>query len=232
MLILPGQEFTTHVLHLVILGTRRTFQPRDYRRPDWDAKQFTPPDYGFDFARLVRDVHREGGYVVVAHWWMFWTWYKVDWRLLVNWGVDGFEVGSSTDAASPGLARQWRDRGLFLDAGSDNHGTHKALYSWDLIDLAAIDPQGVPLARLDPYDVVDRLVKTRALRAVGMLNHHEFDPAVPAALEPPMGIWRYFTRLRIEGRISWAAYALAAWAVARLLRRRQNGSTGASANPA
>ena len=216
MAVLPGEEFTTRATHLLLLGTHREFRPSNYRLPDFWHLQATPPTYGYDLSRLIRDVHREGGYVVVAHWWMIWTWYKVDWRLLVDLGVDGFEVTSGADRAPGPLVDAWKQAGLRLFSGTDFHGWHKSVYSWNLIDRASINPEGGPLAELEPYEIVRRIFERGSVTPVALDTH---DPEWPIALDPPMQVWRYFVGLRLPNRVVWGSVALVLWTLTWALRR-------------
>ncbi|HXX93018.1 MAG TPA: hypothetical protein VEN81_05255 [Planctomycetota bacterium] len=217
MAVVPGEEFTTHALHLILLGTHRWYRPSEYRLPDFERLQTCAPTYGYDLERLIREVHREGGYVVVAHWWMIWTWYKVDWRHLVDLGVDGFEVSNAADWAPRSLIDAWKERGLRLFAGTDFHGWHKSVYTWNLIDRASINPEGKPLAELDPDELVRRIFQ-RGVITPAVLDTH--NPDWPVALDPPVQLWRYLVGLRLPNRCMWGAVALVLWGVARAVRRR------------
>jgi len=223
MAVLPGEEFTTRAIHLLLLGTQRNYRPSTYRLPDFARQQSTPPTYGYDLGRLIRDVHRDGGYVVVAHWWMIWTWYKVDWRLLVDLGVDGFEVSNGADWAPRPLVDLWKQGGLRLFSGADFHGWHKSVYTWNLIDRASINPEGKPLAELDPRELV-RLIFERGIVTPVALDTH--DPKWPVLLDPPLQVWRYFTGLRLPNRLVWGLTALILWVLAEARRRWLGGPGG------
>jgi hypothetical protein len=218
MAALPGQEFTTHVSHLLILGSRKTYLPRDYRCDDYDQCKLIGPDYGYDWSRLLRDVHGEGAYAVVAHWWMPWTYYRVDWRRLVGFGVDGFEVSSGADWAPRGLMEAWKASGQRLFAGTDFHGWHKSIYTWNLIDERVINPEGKPLAELDPWVLVRRIFESRATIPVAAAT---FVDDLPEAFEPPIAFLRYFIQMRLPGRLMWAVAAVAFWGWGRLRKTRQ-----------
>ncbi|MBI2900791.1 MAG: hypothetical protein HYY17_11460, partial [Planctomycetes bacterium] len=207
MLLLPGEEFTTHALHLVLLGVRRTYPAGPYRLP---TPKEDPPHHGYDYRRLIAEVHREGGYVIVAHWWSHRQWRRVDWRLLVEYGVDGFEVTNGPELAPRELIEEWRKTGLPLFAASDFHGWQKSMYSWNLVE-------GGTAAERDPYEFLHRLFRERRVRPVVALY---YDPRVPAFLEPPVGVWRYFTGLPPPNRIPWIVITVAAWAWLALRARR------------
>ncbi|GEM_PF-5846880 len=218
MLLLPGEEFTTHALHLVLLGIRRTFPAGPYRL---SSEKTEPPFFGYDFPRLIADVHREGGYVIVAHWWSHRQWDRVDWRHLVGWGVDGFEITSGPEVAPPELIAEWRRTGKLLVSASDFHGWHPSLYSWNLVDGSVLGQ--------DPWDAVHRLFRDRRIRVAGALG---YDPEVPAPLEPPAGLWRYFRRLPLPNRIAWLVAATAAWLAAWGWSRRRRTPPRSTPNPA
>jgi len=216
MLLLPGEEFTTRHCHLTLLGIKRQFRHEDYRIPN--TRRSSPPDYGYDVGRLIADVHEDGGYVLVPHWWSLRQWHRVDWERLIAMGVDGFEVTNGPGRASPELIAGWRDAGMLLFAATDAHGFRKSLYSWNLIDRGIVNPDGRPLTSLDPRAVLDRIFETRRVRAVGTAL---YDPRVPALLDPPVTLWRYFATLALPNRLSWAGFALLiAWvARSRAMRR-------------
>jgi len=220
MAVLPGEEFTTRAFHLVLLGTHRQYRPSTYRLPDFPHLQSTPPTYGYDLERLIRDVHQDGGYVLAAHWWMIWTWYKVDWRLLVDLGVDGFEVSNGADWAPTPLIDAWKQRGLRLFSGTDFHGWHKSVYTWNLVDRASINPEGKPLGQLDPHELVRRIFERGIVTPVALDTH---DPEWPVAVDPPVQLWRYFVGLRLPNRLVWGSAALLLWGLARAIRRRPGG---------
>jgi hypothetical protein len=228
MVALPGQEFTTHVCHLLLLGARKTYLPRDYRLPDFDRLTRVPPDYGYDFRRLVRDVHAEGAYAVAAHWWMPWTYYRLDWRHLVELGVDGFEVSSGADWAPRELVREWKASGQRLLAGTDFHGWHKSIYTWNLIDQDVINPDRKPLPDLDPWLLVQKIFESRASIPVAAAT---FSEDWPVWLEPPALFWHYFADLRLPGRLMWAVVALALWGFGWLRRRNRGGASAPAEAP-
>jgi hypothetical protein len=217
LVLIPGEEFCTPVVHLVLLGTRRLYRPADYHLADFNALEGVPPTFGFDFRRLIDDVHRDGGHVVVAHWWRPDSPSRVDWKLLAECGADGFEIASGADRTPSDLVEAWRGRGLLLLSGSDFHGWRKSLYGWNLVDRSTVNPAGGPLSGLDPLDVADRIFASRAIRPVVAAA---YDPVVPAWLEPPSGAWRYVSGLRPAGRLSWAVALILAWMAYRVVRRR------------
>jgi hypothetical protein len=216
--LIPGEEFSTPASHLVLLGTRRRYAHRDYQLPGFDDLQKTPPTYGIDYPRLIADVHRDGGYVVAAHWWRPDSHSWIDWEQLAKWGVDGFEIASGADRAPASLVDAWRRRGVLLFSGSDFHGWRKSLYGWNLVDASTVNPEGKPLPDLDPYVVVERMFRSRGVRPVVA---NAYDPAVPAWLEPPAGAWHYVSGLRPSGRVAWAGVAILTWLLIRASRGRK-----------
>lgn len=197
--LLPGMEFTTHALHLVLLGIRRTYPTGHYRIQG--GLKSEPPHYGYDYQRLIDDVHRDGGYVIVAHWWSHRQWDRVDWRLLVDYGVDGFEITSGPEIAPRELIEAWKATGKLLFAASDFHGWHKSFYGWNLVEVRD----------RDPYEIVHRIFRERRVRVVMARG---YDPSVPAVLEPPAGAWRYFTGLARPNRAAWIGLTVLSWAIA------------------
>jgi predicted metal-dependent phosphoesterase TrpH len=201
VVLLPGEEFTTHALHLTLLGVRRRFDPHDYRSGEDKSK---PPDYGYDYRRLIADVHREGGFVVVAHYETVRQFDRLDWRRLVDFGVDGFEIASEeTTWARRELIDQWKAAGMLLVAGSDFHGWRQSLHCWNVVDAKLLE--------LDPYEIVRRLFTDRSLRVVVEQTH---DERVPVWLEPPVDVAMYLVDLGLGGRVAWAVVGVALWLLA------------------
>jgi hypothetical protein len=155
---------------------------------------------------------------VVAHWWTPFTWQPVDWRELVRFGVDGFEVTWAGERAPRELIDAWNDAGLLLLAASDFHGYRRTLYSWNLIDRSTVNPDGLPLRDLDPWRVLDRIFRDRDIRVVAA---NTYSDAVPAWIEPPFGVWRYAASLPGPSRAVCALAVFAAWLVGELLSRRR-----------
>ncbi len=216
MQVLPAQEFTTHALHLVILGGRKSYNRSDYRLPDCDALFSTPPTYGYDFARLIADVHQDGAFSVVSHWWMPFTWYQVDWRLLIEYGVDGFEITNGAERAPSELIGAWRDKGLKLFAANDFHYVRKSLYAWNLVPEKTVNPRGANLPDVDPHKIVQRMFSKPAHRPVAVRLH---DDRVPVWLEPPFGLVRYFRSLEWHRRLSWILWIALYWLAGKWRRR-------------
>lgn len=213
---IPGQEFTTHAFHAVILGGTRSYQPRAYRLPNGKRLRDAPPTYGIDVERLVRDVHADGGYVIVAHWWTPMTWYRVDWQRLIDLGVDGFEIFSGSDWAPRHLIDAWQRAGMFLVAASDFHDWRKSIHCWNLVDAAAVNPDGLPLDQIDPQTLVDRMIAKRAVRPIAAVDDWR---DIPLALIPPIATWRYFAGLAPAARIAWFLAVLCVWTLTVALRR-------------
>lgn len=220
MLILPGEEFTTHAVHLVLLGVNRNYKPRDYRFPDGKALYYTPPHYGYDVKRLIDDVHAEGGYVVIAHWWTLKTLFKIDWRLLLDYGADAIEVHSSAEWAPQELIDTWRERGVLLLCGSDFHYRRKTLLCWNLLDRAAINPGNKPIMELDPHEVIDRIFETKKVRPVTAAYDNR---RVPSWLLPPVTLWQYAARLKPYQRLTWILYLAALWWIIAYLPQLKRG---------
>ncbi len=216
LLALPAQEFTTHSFHAILLGVRKRFAPGHYRirRP---GARTSPPDYGYDIPRLIRDVHADGGRVIVAHWWMLYTWHRIDWRRLVALGVDGFEIASGSDWAPPALIDAWRRAGMLLVGGTDFHGLRKSIHVFNLVPKAIANPDGLPLDDLDPYAVADRIAAAgNAIRPIAALEDRR---AITPWLAPPVAVWHYFAALRPASRGAWILTLGGALALLGVLRR-------------
>lgn len=213
MLLLSGHEITTHALHLVLLGSDGGYDRADYRAGD-----------SYDFERMIGNLHADGRRVIVGHWWTYLTYHRIDWRDLIDWGVDGFEIAWNGERAPRELVEAWKAAGMLLVTASDYHGYRKTLYSWNLLDRETFNPDGVPLAELDEHEVIETMFaepdKVRPVAAEMYLD------SVPAMLEPPVGVWRYFCRLSLPGRFSWGVFVLLLWgacsfsARTRAVRRR------------
>lgn len=225
-LLLPGQEFTTHALHLLLLGIRRAYKPSDYEIPGTRDRRHLPPDYGYDYRRLIDDVHRDGGFVVVAHWASLRQRTRVPWRRLVELGVDGFEIVSDTDRVPPELVRQWKQAGMKLFSGSDFHGWRTSVYGWNLVAEDVVNPDKKDLRELDPRDLVRRIFAAGEIRVLTTTS------LAPPWLAPPLEAWRYARSLSPLGRVSWAALALAIWGVGRLTLSRRPPRRPSGAAPA
>jgi hypothetical protein len=211
--VLPAQEFTTSELHLLIVGGHDSYARRTYRTPP-----SSPASAGrsFDFQRLIADVHRDGGYCVVAHWWMPFTWGRIDWRTLIDWGVDGFEITNGAELAPKQLVEAWRAAGLRLFATNDFHYVRKSLYSWNLIPEATINPRSLPWRELKPYAAVERIFSApdRRLAVVDLAID------APAWIQPPLLLLRYLRGLAMHQRISWAVWSLVVVSIVAACRRR------------
>lgn len=224
LLALPAQEFTTHAFHALLLGVRKRFPPGHYRIRTPGARS-KAPYYGYDIPRLIRDVHADGGRVIVAHWWMLYTWHRIDWRRLVELGVDGFEIASGSDWAPAELIDAWRRAGMLLVGGTDFHGLRKSVHVFNLVPKAVANPDGRPLEELDPYAVLDRIVRAgEAIRPVAALQDRR---AIAPWLAPPVAVWHYFAALRPASRVAWfVAFGVVVALLAVLRRPARSGAHG------
>jgi predicted metal-dependent phosphoesterase TrpH len=136
IVIVPGQEYSCCRIHMNILLLNRTIAPTS----PWPSNE--------ELARVVREVHAEGGLVVVNHpAWSNRTTYPYQQATLpdhpslqelLDMGVDGVEVvnGQVYDARTH-LFQQANPSALFALTGSDVHDPDGA-YAWTALHAPAL----------------------------------------------------------------------------------------------
>ncbi len=209
MRVLPGQEFTTHAFHAVIIGVEETLRPKQYRLENSRERVAVPPTYGYDIPGMIRDVHDRGGHVIVSHWWTLSTYHKVDWELLVEYGVDGFEIFAGADWAPQHLIDSWRDAGMILTCASDFHSYRKSINCWNLIDEDSVEPPEGSLDELNGTTIARRMMNGRRIRPV--VASPDFR-SVPVLLIPPAMLWHWLRTLTLLDRLVWILVAFGVWA--------------------
>lgn len=223
-LVIPGLEFTTDRVHLVLMGIRENISPRQsggvmsgrYEHVHDGAGNRMTGD-GYSIPDAIERVHELGGLVIVAHW----RAENLSKEKLLEWGVDGFEV-----------ANWWGGDGMMDDSVVEFCKSHRARYGdHHLIMVGSTDAHSDRVAKVaNEIDSGDLTVEAvlDALRSDGKLNKviirtwDEGADIVPAWTPEALRRFIYaVTRLSPVETFIWAVYAaLAIYVAGAVLRSR------------
>lgn len=213
--LLEGEELSLDGAHVVLLGPAKAADPNAYPGPD-------------GLRRFLGDAQPVYGGLAVLSLPEYWRYHWDELEALVDAGARGIEVVTASPKAmefrEEGRRRVvdlCRRRGLFLSAGTDNHGWAQACCAWSLVRVhgwRAFSPaerQSVVMSGLrgDGYAAVRVAAKAR-------VDPAESDWTI--FLDAPRSLWlqaRGWTLAQSAAALAWAwAFPAAAW-----LRKRREG---------
>ncbi|MCL5278128.1 MAG: hypothetical protein M1517_10215 [Deltaproteobacteria bacterium] len=164
---------------------------------------------------LTGAVHRQGGAVVLALWWLHG---KTDLGHYIEDGVDAFEIANSghkqrLDAsvrrAAYGVSQRYH---IPLLASSDWHGWGNYAYTWTAFDIPGASTYSAP--RLN--DAVVSMLRDRRSGGIIPIVYdypHQYWGTLRFVFGPFFDFYYYFSTLPFQGYVSWIAWSLVLWSL-------------------
>ncbi len=203
---IPAQEVNFRRAHLNLLGIKESIDANEYK----------------NLSDLIKDVHRMGGAVIAPHYWAE-TRSPFSMKDLADAGVDAFEIAGNasiplTHAKRREIIALCRNEGRVPLSGTNWHGWRNFCTVWTGFNSPGwkeMDAEGRERAVIEAL----RNRESDRFRVIGY-KQRSCDSSNDI-LEPPAGIFLYFTSIDMFQQASWLFWiAVICFAGRRMKNRR------------
>lgn len=183
-LVLPGMQFNTENISLLILADREIEEKDISQAKDKKIKE------------VIAWAHKKGFAVICPHWW---KWGKPSWEELYKWGIDGFEIYNINyrdfpDEERAKLIAFCKEKKLVMTGNTDWKGFGWACNTWNVLDMGKLEPSRA--------EIVSHVRKHRPVRVL-VLEKDEYSGAARYIFEPFAGLYLYFAGADARQLFAW-----------------------------
>ncbi len=203
---IAGQEVNFRKVHLNLLGLKDSFDAGGYEKP----------------AGLIKEVHRQGGAVIVPHYWAE-TRSPFSMKDLAEAGVDGFEIaGDSSVPLTPEAQREiisvCRGKKLVMLSGTNWHGWRNDCTMWTGFNISNWKQMDIESREKAVIDAL-RNRETGRFRVLGY--RQRFPASTGYVFEPFTGFASYYMSMDMWQQVSWLFWiAIICFLLPRIRHRR------------
>jgi len=219
-----GEELSLWKSHWILLGNKTPFKKE-------------PHDTGYvGIKTFLQTVSQARDQIVIASLPQYWQdhWDNLD--EFLAWGVQGFEIVSSSPRAlgfpprlRSRIVKMSRENNLLIMGGADSHGWGSTVHVWNLIRFP--NWRGIPPERLE--EELIQLLKQKRFAAVQVVVRHKAESADHPwmlALDPLLQIWEGARSLPFTQAVSILIWIWVPLGLSKLVGRMRARPTVRSAN--